>query len=201
MTYLITQTLLSSWLYTFKAEDAEESFLKTLNREQTEPSEAMLLGREFEDDVYSRANGGLYLHDEWRDGIEQVAKIVRGAPFQVRLSRPIEVDGTKFLVYGILDALKAGVIYDVKFTTTKLGSKDIYGKYLDSPQHPAYMFLEPSAREFQYLVSDGDDVYIEKYTREQTPEIGHIIRDFVRDMKLRGLYDIYTDKWGASHED
>ena len=55
--YLMTQTLLSAWLYQYTCaegyeEEARESFLKTLRREPTEPSEAIERGIAFEDAVY-----------------------------------------------------------------------------------------------------------------------------------------------------
>lgn len=65
--YLITQSLLSSWAYIFNAyegyeEDAMESFLSTLRREPSEPTEAMLDGIDFENAVYRLASGdGRYL--------------------------------------------------------------------------------------------------------------------------------------------
>ena len=51
--YLITQSLLSSWGYLFDCwegseEDAMASFLQSLNREKSEPTQAMLDGTAFE---------------------------------------------------------------------------------------------------------------------------------------------------------
>lgn len=208
--YLITQSLLSSWLYTFNcadsaAEDARAEFLDALNRVPKETTEAMQNGIDFERACYQAAAGKPLPRDrkidKWAPGITEVSKIIQGAPVQVRLSRELELDGMTFLVYGILDALKAGVIYDVKFLNKSMGGSEngpyLPGKYLESPQHPAYFYLVPEAIEFRYLVSDGTDLYIETYRREDTPFIGDIIREFIASITSMGLLDIYRGKWLA----
>ena len=134
---------------------------------------------------------------EWDRGVNAVASVLRGAQFQVKVSAPLEVDGMAFVLHGVLDGLKAGTIFDVKFTNTKLGSMDAYGKYLESPQHPAYFELVPEAHTFQYLLSDGDDLYIETYPRNQTCDIRKIISDFIRSITLMGLLDTYKARWQA----
>ena len=153
--FLMTQSLLSAWAYQFDCfegceDDAQAAFLRTLNREPGEVTEAMMNGRTFEDRVYRAAEGKTIRSDaKWREGALAIAEIIRGAQIQVKVSREIVVDGMTFLLYGILDALKAGVIYDVKFLSKSLSSADVYGKYLQSAQHPAYFYLVPEAREFQ----------------------------------------------------
>ena len=202
MRYLITQSLLSAWGYLFSCpegqeEEARAAFMQTLNREATEPSDAMLNGRKFEDAVYLAAAKGCVPHCRWESGITAVAGIIAGAQVQVKAKREITVDGMDFLVYGILDALQAGVIYDVKFLNKSLGIVELAGKYLNSPQHPAYFYLIPEAYEFRYLVSDGQDLYIESYSREETPFIGKIISEFVQSMSEMNLLDTYAEKWKA----
>lgn len=205
--YLITQSLLSAWLYTFNcaegcAEEAKESFLKTLRRERTPPTQAMENGLEFEREVYAEAAGlPRQPHKKWEPGIRAVSKIIKGAPVQVRSKREIEVGGTKFLVYGILDALRAGTIYDVKFRNTSLGSAQITGKYLDSPQHPTYFFLVPGATEFQYLVSDGDDLYVERYFRDDACHMADLIDEFIQSIDRMGLLGLYKEFWQAKYEE
>lgn len=218
--YLITQSLLSSWNYTFDCfegyeEEAREEFMQTLRREKGEPSEAMLKGIAFENLCYSIADGtfrpGLELSGPCNpnsgelmerqiypfgyQGACKVAEFIKGAPVQVKAQREITVGGTDFLVYGVLDALKAGTIYDVKFKNKSFGSLDLAGCYLDSSQHPAYFYIVPEASEFKYLVSDGSDIYTETYRREDTPYIGDIIRDFVDSLAGWGLLDLYKEKW------
>jgi len=97
--------------------------------------------------------------------------------------------------------LKAGVIYDVKFKSEKFASSEsapgVYGKYLSSPQHPLYLYLVPEAREFQYLLSDGDDLYIETYHRDQVRGAGEIIGEFLRSITGSGLLPLYQERWQA----
>lgn len=201
--FLMTQSLLSAWAYQFDCfegceDDAQAAFLRTLNREPGEVTEAMMNGRTFEDRVYRAAEGKTIRSDaKWREGALAIAEIIRGAQIQVKVSREIVVDGMTFLLYGILDALKAGVIYDVKFLSKSLSSADVYGKYLQSAQHPAYFYLVPEAREFQYLASDGDEVYIETYQRDQTRGINEIIHDFIVSITSQGLLELYKEKWLA----
>lgn len=203
--YLITQTLLSSWAYQFNAaegfeEEAKEDFLRTLRREKREPNENMKNGIEFEDEVYMAAAIPRPPHKKWEDGILKVAHIIKGAPVQVKASRELQVGDMTFLVYGILDALKAGTIYDVKFLNSSMGSSELAGKYLESPQHPAYFYLVPEAFEFQYLVSDGKDLYIEKYTRDESRHISEFIAEFINSITQLGLLDIYKENWRADEQ-
>ena len=199
----ITKTLLESWRYCFSCnegyeEEAYADFLKTLRREQTETTEAMLNGLDFEDRVYRFAEGKTVRSDaKWRTGAAALADIIRGAQIQVPISRPIEVDGNTYLLKGVLDALRAGTIYDVKFLNKSIGSADIYGKWLNCTQHPAYFYLVPEDTEFQYLGSDGEDIYIETYQRDQSPYIGEIIHDFLEFLKAEGLTDVFMEKWAV----
>jgi hypothetical protein len=201
--YLITQTLLSSWQYLFDCyegceEDAAAEFLSTLERAKKEPTEAMQNGIEFENNVYAAAAGmRRNPHPKWETGIQQIAPILKGAPVQVRLQRTLDVDGMSFLCYGILDAMKAGTIYDVKFSNKSLGSIEAAGKYLESAQHPMYFYLCPEAREFKYLLSDGQDLYIEAYDRDGSRDIREIIHSFLVSLKEMGLDDTYRAHWKA----
>lgn len=201
--YLLTQSLLGSWGYLFDCyegseEDAKASFLSTLKREKVEPNDAMQAGIDFERAVYLyAATGKREYRPEWQHGVEQVAAPLRGAQVQVRVSRELELDGMTFLVYGILDALKAGTIFDVKFKTKRFKDLELAGNYLDSPQHPTYFYLIPEAREFIYLVSDGEDLYTERYTPDQTRSLESIVREFISDLRGMGLLELYKEKWLA----
>ena len=222
---LITQSLLSSWGYMFNCwedgqEQAKEDFMRSLNREPIPANEAMQAGIDFERLCYSIANGtfspefvsdgtvnkssygdgelmGYNKYPKNYDGAKKVADIIRGGQIQVNLRRPITVDGTRFLIHGVLDVLKAGIIYDVKYKVKSFGSLDLAGSYLESPQHPAYLYLVPEAREFRYLVSDGTDLYTESYTRQDTPFIGDLIAEFQTSIKAMGLFDLYKEKWST----
>lgn len=197
----MTQSLLSSWGYMYNCyneEEAYNSFLTTLKREPKEPTEAMWNGLEFECEVYKVSHGkerGPHL--KWEQGIQTVAAIIKGAPTQVRTQREIEVCGIEFLLYGVLDAIKAGVIYDVKFSNKSFGSAELMGKYTDSPQHSAYLYMEQEAYKFEYLVSDGYDLYTESYDRNSTRPIAEIIEEFISSIKDLGLLDLYKEHWLA----
>lgn len=201
--YLITQTLLSSWAYVFNCwegteEDAMSDFLRTLKREPTEPTDAMLEGIEFENEVYAAASGKKREpHAKWESGIQLVATFLRGAQTQVKAQRDIRVHGMDFLVYGILDGLRAGVIFDVKKKSKGFGSLELAGGYLESAQHPAYFYIVPEAYEFQYLVSDGQDLYVEKYRPEECRPISEIIEEFIISIEAMGLLPLYKEKWAA----
>ena len=201
--YLITQTLLGAWLYSLGNEydGAYNDFLRTLRREPGEQTEAMIEGIEFEDHVYDLATGYIkhlpFEHSRWEKGAKLIADRIRGAQIQVSVYRTIEVEGVKFLLHGKLDALRAGTIYDVKKLSKSFGSAELAGKYLNSPQHPAYFYLVPEATTFEYDVSDGEDLYTEIYTRENTRFIGDIIKEFKQYLELSGLWELYTEKWRA----
>lgn len=201
--YLVTQSLLSAWAYTFDCAegceaDAQEEFLRTLHREKSPATPAMEAGIAFENECY-RAAAGLPRkpHSDWEKGIQAIADIIRGAQIQVKLSREIEVMGEKFLVYGVLDALKAGVIYDVKFKVKRFHSLDLAGSYLESAQHPFYFYICPEAYEFRYLVSDGEDIYKEEYRPADCRDIRDIITEFIQSITEMGLLPLYKEKWLA----
>lgn len=206
MRMLITQSLLSSWLYTFDCmegceEDANADFLRTLRREpMAEPTKAIENGIAFEKCVYALAKdpNDITVYPAWHQAAGRIADIIRGGQIQVKVQRDIVVDGETYLLYGILDALKAGTIYDVKWSEKGFGSAEMAGKYLASPQHPAYLYCVPGAFKFVYLCSDGESLYTETYTRAQTLDIAEIIRNFRQDIRLRGLEALYMEKWRAA---
>ncbi len=225
MSFLITQSLIGSWNYMMNCreeyqETAYNDFLNTLNRIPKETTPEMQNGIDFENLVYALAKGaktcgympatdpsiwepqdGLVPFDvkdhKWYRGARAVATIIKGASVQVKAQRELTLGSMSFLVYGILDALKAGVIYDVKFSNKGFGSADLAGKYLDSPQHPTYFYLIPEAREFNYLVSDGVDVYTETYTPSITRPFKEIVEDFITSLEAMHLLDTYKEKWAA----
>lgn len=203
MPTLITQTLLGAWTYALDAreevqEEAYQSFLDTLHKLPRETTPEMQNGIDFEDEVYKAAWGkAREPHPLWEEGIRKVSKILYRAPTQIRLSRPLTADGEELLLYGVLDSMKAGSIYDVKFLNKSFGSADLAGKYLHSPQHPAYLYLAPEALDFTYLVSDGQDLYTERYTRRMTRPIQDIASEFIRFLRVSGLTDVYREKWKA----
>lgn len=195
---LITQSLLAGWSYMYdcwesQQESAQESFISTLNREPFEPTEPMIHGLAFEREVYAIVAGSTKPpYEQWKEGVLQVADKLMGASVQLKLYSDINVDGQDYLLCGVLDALKGGVIYDVKFSKSYQ-----VGKYLKSPQTPAYFQLVPEARKFQYLISDGNEMWVETYRRHEVKPIADYIREFVKSLDLMGLLETYKEKWSA----
>ena len=118
-------------------------------------------------------------HSKWENGIKRVATVIKGAQTQVKAYNELTVAGTDLLVYGVLDALKAGTIFDVKFINKSFGSAELAGKYLDCSQHPAYFYIVPEAQKFVYLVSDGEDLYTETYTPHNSRPFAEIAKEFL----------------------
>ena len=203
--YEITQSLLSSWNYAHTcseafAEEAMNSFLLALRGEQEELSDDQRQniqnGLDFESMVYARASGSpIAENPKWERGIETLSEILTGAQFQVRIHKPITVRGMNFVIHGVLDALKAGTIYDIKFKNKSFGSIDLPGNYFDSPQHPFYFYLVPEAHEFIYLVSDGQDIFLERYTPGETIDAASIIAEFMDFLNAKNLMDVYKSVW------
>ena len=88
--------------------------------------------------------------------------------------------------------MKSGEIYDIKFSK----SYD-RGKYIDSTQHPTYLELVSEARGFTYIVSNGNEVWTERYRRDESPAIIPTISDFLDWMQTMGFLDTYKEKWLA----
>lgn len=200
MRLLITQSLISSWNWAVESGSDDKFFEleETIRREPKPANEAMLQGIEFEKNVYELCNGApRQPHDKWEPGIRKVAEIISGAQYQVSGYRELTVDGTDYLLYGIADAIRAGTIYDVKFSTKSFGSTDLAGKYLGSPQHPAYFRIWPEATKFWYVVSDGEDVYTEMYTAKDTWPIDHTIAEMANSFRRLGLWKEYVRNWEA----
>ena len=162
----------------------------TLRREPTPTNEAMQKGIDFENLVTAITEGRGDSKSKWYEAADEVAGVVKDGILQFRGSKSAEVRGIPLLLYGRFDALKAGVIYDIKFS----GSYEA-GKYIDGTQHPMYLEIIPEATEFTYLVSNGSNVWPETYTREETPSILPTISNFFGWLEIRGFMDLYKDKW------
>lgn len=219
MAFLMTHSLLSAWLYSMQenpfadatTEDtAKEDFLRVLRREPTPTTEAMQNGIDFENLVTDIVNGKFEAevmsisqepnsgeimeakkYPKWFGAAVQVADIVRGGQLQYVAKKQVRVADMDLLLYGRLDVLKAGHIYDIKFS----GSYD-RGKYFGSTQHPMYLDLVPEAVDMTYLVSNGTDVWTERYRRDETQSIYPVIRDFLQWLTATGLIQTYLYHWG-----
>ncbi len=199
--YLMTHSLLSAWLYTMKENPREDAtsekdpmgeFMQTLRREPTPTTEAMQKGIDFENLVTAIIGGTHDTRNNWYCAAATVASIIDGGILQYKARKEICVNDMTLVLYGRLDALKAGEIYDIKFS-----SKYERGKYFGSTQHPVYLSLIPEARSFTYLISNGIDVWTEQYRREETLSIYPIIADFLDWLTVQGLMGLYREKWLA----
>lgn len=199
--YLLTHSLMYSWLYAIKENPYEDmtterdpmkEFVSTLNRVETPPTEAMRKGIGFENLVTDIIFGKGDPRNRWFDAASKVARIVGGGLLQYKASRTIHIEGMTFLLYGRLDALHSGEIFDIKYS----GSYD-RGKYLGSTQHPTYLELVPEANGFTYVVSNGTDVWTERYRRDETPSILPTIANFVDWLQTMDLLEVYKSHWLA----
>lgn len=200
---LITPSLLNSWLYIYLApqyvresekdemclEDkqlsasrwARTSFLDTLRRVKNETTPAQQRGIDYEDATYK--------------GETPASPYVEGGQFQIVGKKFETIDGVDFLLYGRLDCLKGGTIYDIKRV-----SQYAVQKYLHSAQHPFYLHLFPRAKKFTYLVDDGYAFHTETYWRDEVKPIEQTIREFIEWLKNEDLWDDYELYWKARRE-
>lgn len=197
---LVTPSLLNSWLYIWQSrEGVKESasdaicledkqdlamqkaygeFLDTLNKKKTPPNEYMLRGMKYEDDCYK--------------GLTDASPIIQGGAFQIVGKKNVVVDGIPFLMYGRLDVLKNGTIYDIKRV-----SRYATQKYLHSAQHGFYMDLFPDATKFTYLAFDGAKLHQETYYRDQCKATEAILSDFIQWLRENNLWDVYERLWAS----
>lgn len=172
-----------------------EEFVNALLRKRTPPTKAMLDGTRYEGMVNAVCNGQTLDPDtDIYSVVMQTVDIVKGAQQQVRLSRNMVIDGVNFVLYGVLDYLKAGVIYDTKFSKTYQ-----YGKYLDSPQHPMYFALVPEAKRFEYIICDGSYVYREGYDPDDVEPIERTISQFIKFLDRHELFGLYAENWRSKY--
>lgn len=203
MSYWMTQSLLGSWIYYINAEEeytesAFDSFLSTLRREEKEPTKAMQDGTMFEDMINRMVAGepleGDY-NDKWHAAARRFAGHCAGGLSQVSVTGDLSVSGMDFVLYGVCDYVKAGLIMDIKKVT-----RYEYGKYQNSPQHPMYLHLLPEAKRFDYLIFDGANCHIETYRREDCKPIAQTISEFIRFLEDTGCLDIYKHFWSMNEE-
>ena len=185
--YKITASLLNSWAYIYEckpeySEDAYDSFIKTLNRIKTPPNIYMQRGIDFEEKVY---NGE----------VQTLSQICEGGAFQVYIEKEYNINDIPIKVLGYIDALKQGVVYDIKRVT----SYDV-GKYFWSRQHHVYMNLVPEADEFIYLIAAGYndnniDIHTEKYEKDDIIDLREIIKEFFLWLENNNLMETYLKNW------
>jgi len=198
--YEITATLLNQWQRIFDAAKyvkesesdtvafetkvaeaqakAKEEFVNTLRRVPVPENEAIIKGREYEKKVC--------------DGLdEEFSPIIENGEFQAAYRKKIVVSGVNVMLYGILDVLKAGRIYDIK----RVGRYQ-YPKYKTSHQHPMYFALVPNAIDFTYLVCDDNgEHHYENYLQCNCEDITVTIATFLSWLKANDLWDEFGAYW------
>lgn len=194
--YKMTHSLLESWRRATDP-DADETafgvFLDTLERKKRQKTKAMQDGIDFENAVTRYINNeapdSKRIGDELR-AIAQFGNRLRGAQLQVREEKEIKVCGREILLVGVADALKAGILSDIKRV-----QRYEYGKYQFSTQHPMYMELFPEALRFDYLIFDGKYCYMEQYRRGDFEPIQGTIKAFLEYLDGAELMETYQKNW------
>lgn len=187
--YYITPSLLNSWQYNIKNGTLDD-FIKVLNKEEFEPSANILKGFEFEE----------YMQENY--------STTKGGAYQVKVSK----EYGDYLLYGIIDCLKDGIIYDYKYTQNYE-----VGKFFNNHQTLMYLEMVPEAKKMIYIITNKfekteypdidfkdtakieyeiGDIFREEYTKDLFPEtIDSILHKFIEWLKAYNLYDLYTEKW------
>ena len=184
--YLITASLLDSWTKLLTTDYLTMAkFMSVLRREQQPQSEQAKKGEEFE----------TYMQNTCPETFN--------GQYQVKLSRVLKSSSnTQFLVYGRLDCLKAGKVYDYKFTQNYE-----VGKFAQNFQSQVYLYLVPEATEMVYIIginkpkilreNENDKYYIyhEEYSREDLKPLKNIIDEFEDWLKSMGLWEEFKKYW------
>ncbi len=205
--YLITPTLLNKFQYYIQDEykspaDSRADFLKTLSREKFEPNEDMAKGLKFEKDIELNCkkmsdNGEEFSllvdgYTKYERIVQNLSNIVLGGLWQQSCKKDLRVGNQEFLLYGKCDVVKRDTIYDIKFI-----SNYELGKFIDSSQHLIYLYCLDLPK-FQYLVSDGNDYWVEDYYNHAgiENEIKSKISDFMGYLENdQEAKQIYFSKW------
>lgn len=193
--YYITPTLLNSWQYNIKNGTLED-FIKVLNKEEFEPTESILKGFEYEK----------YMQENFEETL--------GGAYQVKVSK----EYGDYLLYGIIDCLKGGIIYDYKYTKNYE-----VGKFFNNHQTLMYLEMVPEAKKMVYLITNkfikemplsaplnyeycGEYEYVvgeifrEEYTKDMFPEtMNSILHKFQQWLKQYNLFDLYAEKWKCKY--
>ena len=191
--YYITPTLLNSWQYNIKNGTLED-FIKVLNKEEFEQTESILKGFEYEK----------YMQENFEETLN--------GTYQVKVSK----EHGDYLLYGIIDCLKGGIIYDYKYTKNYE-----VGKFFNNHQTLMYLEMIPEAKKMVYLITNKfdkteypdlnfkdvskveyevGDIFREEYTKDMFPEtMDSILHKFDQWLKQYNLFDLYTEKWKCKY--
>lgn len=175
-------------------------FLRTLSRERFEPNDSMKLGIKLEDDILRatqyECNYNIDVHDDkivqYDAVVNALADLVRNGLWQQTCKKDLQVGNNTFLLCGRMDVVKRDTVYDIKFT-----SNYELGKFLDSSQHLIYLYCTELPN-FQYLISDGKDYWVEYYFNnlEIEDKIKSKINDFMSYLENdKEAKEMYFAKW------
>ena len=187
--YEITPSLLNSWLYMYNCYEgqeilAKESFLNALNRVKTPTTEAQQAGIDFEDKCYT----GIVDAEN-----EEIIKTIAGGTYQLSIKKIIKINDLNVLLYGRMDCVKGDTIYDIKKSISNYYSAN---KYFHTAQQSIYLELLPKAKKMIYLFNDKyGNTHQEQYNREDVVPASSLICNFIDDLKLQNLYNLFLEKW------
>ena len=194
---LVTPSLHASWRWFMDSETSEkQEFLDVLNKVERPPSEAMLLGRKFEEDVFAACNDGYEQSDKphYDNCVFEAAEHVYGGLWQEKVYFPARVSGYDILLYGKADVIKRDWIYDLK----RVKNYDL-GKFTGSIQHPVYMHCS-SIGNFRYVVTDGNHLWLEDYRFDEDVRqtmLGEIATMLDCIFDHHEFSDAYIANWSA----
>lgn len=199
MKYLITPTLLNSLYYYLGvdeewAQNAKDSFLGLLRKEEFKPTPAIQAGVLFEKNCVDYARGFRPdLLDEYWGCVAEIGDELIGAAFQVKVQKEVTVGEHTFLLFGYVDALKGPIASDIKFTGTYE-----FPKFKDTAQHHIYLECLETVPIFRYLISDGRKVYQEQYTKKDCRQVAEMISEFLYRLKnWDEALELFDKNWRA----
>ena len=162
----------------------------------------MAKGIQFEKDVFNACKDGWQLNTVFDDSLTDkreycifdISRIVKDGLWQQTCKKDLHIGNKEFLLYGKMDVVKRDTVYDIKFT-----SNYELGKFLDSAQHLIYLYCTGLPK-FQYLISDGEDFWIEDYDNHANieNEIKGKISDFLGYLENdKEAKEMFETKWGG----
>lgn len=196
---LITPSLLNSfnWLQNCPPswrEKALADITRYLNRAPFEPNDSMKLGQEYENQV-RKLSQGMKVEGVMPTATE-MANLVKGGTWQVKLKGYITVDQQRYCLYGRIDVLTSEIL-DIKTTQDYKGEE----KYLSTAQHLIYLYNARSRNwkhdTFKYLVTDFKEIHEVKFQVNDwdllNVEVHRIVKEFADWLKqnpeLQDAYD------------
>lgn len=194
--YLLTPTLLNSFQY-YKGYEGDhepliyEDFLRTLAREPSEPTEAMMKGIEFEHKIYQVTTKAGPSDEKV---VNELAEVVDSGMWQQSVKKELSHNNMDLLLYGRTDVIKQDYVYDIKFTKNYA-----FPKFLDSAQHLVYLYCSQLPK-FSYLISNGTEWWREDY--DNSDEVLELLRtkidDFLNFLETdHRAKSLYFNQWEA----